>query len=241
MRLKIVFKGDNVVIPSNTQHLVNSYIHKCLGRNNEYHDAKSNYSVSTLQNGILDVDNHTITVDGEVYIVVSSLDSEFNNKLIVGALSNNTFYPGITLHSFMPIEEKFHNGWNYFRTLTPMLIKGQGRGEYITISNTEKEEFTAIVKNHLLRKLSKVDSTLDLSNFDIRIIWCYERTVWVKNVRNQANLCQIDIHTNKRVAETLYNLGIGQSTGSGFGTIYKKENLGIYRKVDVLSDVSEFM
>ena len=51
----------------------------------------------------------------------------------------------------------------------------------------------------------------------------------VKNVINKANQCQISIYTNKKIAELLYNIGIGQSTGSGFGVIYKTENHKLYR------------
>ena len=51
----------------------------------------------------------------------------------------------------------------------------------------------------------------------------------VKNVINHANQCHISIHTNKKVAELLYNIGLGQSTGSGFGTIYKTENHKTYK------------
>ena len=33
----------------------------------------------------------------------------------------------------------------------------------------------------------------------------------------------------KELAELIYNIGLGQSTGSGFGTIYKTENHSLYR------------
>ena len=51
----------------------------------------------------------------------------------------------------------------------------------------------------------------------------------VKNVVNYANSCHINVYTNRKVAELLYNIGLGQSTGSGFGTIYKTENRSFYR------------
>jgi CRISPR-associated endoribonuclease Cas6 len=50
------------------------------------------------------------------------------------------------------------------------------------------------------------------------------RTIYVKNVKNMANICQFKLTSCKRLAELIYNYGIGQSTGSGFGTIYKTEN-----------------
>ena len=69
-------------------------------------------------------------------------------------------------------------------------------------------------------------------NFDVKIpehVNHKVSKVIVKNVLNLANTCHISIHTNKKVAEILYNIGIGQSTGCGFGTIYKTENKTLYR------------
>ena len=55
------------------------------------------------------------------------------------------------------------------------------------------------------------------------------KKVLVKNVINKANYCHVSIYTNKEVAKILYHIGLGQSTGSGFGTIYKTENHSIYQ------------
>ena len=55
------------------------------------------------------------------------------------------------------------------------------------------------------------------------------KTIMVNNVKNVVNQCQVDIKCNKYVAELIYNLGIGQSTGCGFGTIYKTENRKLYK------------
>ena len=46
---------------------------------------------------------------------------------------------------------------------------------------------------------------------------------------NIANQCQVSINCKKELAELIYNIGLGQSTGSGFGTVYKTENHKMYR------------
>lgn len=33
---------------------------------------------------------------------------------------------------------------------------------------------------------------------------------------NYANQCQVSISCDKKIAELIYNIGLGQSTGSGF-------------------------
>jgi CRISPR-associated endoribonuclease Cas6 len=153
------------------------------------------------------------------------------------------------------MNEKFMDGWNHFAVLSPFIIKGNyGKndysfltldGEYKRIDGKwgveEKENynFQNIVKEYLINKLKKIDASLDLSDFKIKIDELDKdgvkhnkhkvKKVYVKNVLNYANQCQLSIYCKKNIAELLYNIGIGQSTGAGFGAIYKTENHHYYR------------
>jgi CRISPR/Cas system endoribonuclease Cas6 (RAMP superfamily) len=42
-------------------------------------------------------------------------------------------------------------------------------------------------------------------------------------------LCHLDVICSKKVAEVIYNFGIGQLNGSGFGMVYCTQNHNIYR------------
>jgi CRISPR/Cas system endoribonuclease Cas6 (RAMP superfamily) len=55
------------------------------------------------------------------------------------------------------------------------------------------------------------------------------KRIMVKNVINYANQCHISIKCKKEVANLLFNIGVGQSTGSGFGTIYNTRNHKMYK------------
>lgn len=233
MRFKINLIGNNTIIPNNNQHLVLSYIHKCIGRNNEYHDTHSNYSISTLQGGILDKDNKRVIVN-EAYIIISSFDLDFLNKVVCGVMCNNIFHNDIKLKSIEPIDENLYNGHNYFRTLSPILLREGDK--CITINDfNDKEEFAEYLKNKTINKLKSINKNLELNlkldNFDIKIDWCHSIKRFVKpNCRGYfVNNCQMTIIANKKVAELLYNIGLGQSTGAGFGCVYKTENKHIYR------------
>jgi CRISPR/Cas system endoribonuclease Cas6 (RAMP superfamily) len=52
MRIKIL-SATTEELPINHQHIVNSFIHRVLGKNNEYHDAKNEYSISSLQGKLI--------------------------------------------------------------------------------------------------------------------------------------------------------------------------------------------
>lgn len=232
MRIKISFSNSSVPVPIQNQSMVNSYFHKCLGENNKYHDAKSNYSLSGLMGGTLDSSTNTLTFKNKPYIIVSSLDMEMMNIFILGVLKNQDLGYGMKFAGIDHLNEIFINGWNHFATLSPFLLKTYSDKKTYVFDTFKNENFIERVKTHIINKVSKINPKLDLSDFDVNIQDNEKhkvKKIFVKNVVNYANQCQISINCKKEVAELLYNIGIGQSTGSGFGTIYKTENHSYYR------------
>jgi CRISPR-associated endoribonuclease Cas6 len=231
MRIKLLLSPTNNVLPIQNQHIINSFIHKALGPNNQYHNTKNDYSISSLQGGKLIKNTNNISFQNGGYITISSLNNEFIAKLLIGAYTT-PFYQDVNVIGMDFIDEQFINGWNHFATLSPFLIKQyQSKSNYnfLTLDNPN---FQQEVKTYLINKLTKINPKLNLTDFDVKINHHPNhkiKKIMVKNVINKANQCQISIHTNKKIAELLYNIGVGQSTGSGFGTIYKTENHKLYR------------
>lgn len=231
MRIKVNLSPTNKELPINNQHIVNSFIHRVLGKDNEYHDTRSYYSVSSLQGGRWIEGTDKISFDKGGYITITSLDQDFMEK-ILSALYTTQFHGDISVKGMDFIDEVFYHGWNHFATLSPFMIKkitGRNKYKFITLDD---DNFEDEVKAHLLNKLPKVNPSLDFSEFDVKI----ERhpknkvkRVMVKNVINRANHCHVSIQCKREVAELIYNLGLGQSTGSGFGTVYKTENHELYK------------
>ncbi|HWY09827.1 MAG TPA: CRISPR-associated endoribonuclease Cas6 [Bacteroidia bacterium] len=253
MRIKVNFTKSTEDVPNNNS-VVLEYLHRCLGRNNKYHDRISDYNISHLYGGVLCENRNFLTFPDGGYFVLSSMNTEFINNFLLGLMKNSDMKFGMKFSSVDNIEEKFYDGWNYFAVLSPFIIKkiyGKNdysfmtlNGEYKRIDNkwelinTEDYNFEEVLKSYLINKISKIDASLDLSTFEIKIPKFYKgnlehkhkvRKVVVKNVVNYANQCHLDILCSKKVAELLYNIGMGQSTGAGFGTIYKTESHHIYK------------
>lgn len=231
MRVKFNFSRNTTPVPVNNQTFLNGYVHKCLGSDNPYHDTKSDYSISILQGGKINKEDKTLNFINGAYFTVTSNDNEFIQKLLMGVLNNPELFFGMRFSGVDYIEEKFHSGWNYFITLSPFIVKeyiDKGKYSYLTLNDPK---FQSKLKSYLINKLTKIDSSLDLKDFDVIVEdrpFNKVKTIMVKNVANKANHCQLNINCNKKVAKLLYTIGIGQSTGSGFGTIYKTENHKIY-------------
>jgi|AntRauTorckE6833_2_1112554.scaffolds.fasta_scaffold58336_2 CRISPR-associated endoribonuclease Cas6 len=231
MRIKIQLKnlGDvTATLPINNQHLLTGYFHKCLGINNEYHDGiYNNYSLSTLRGGRMNEDKETVSFEKGAHFFVSSMDSEFIDKISIGVFSNPNFGHGLKFKSIDSIEEQFYNGYNHFKTLSPILFKKDN-----SFINVDDDQYESKLQKYIKYKLSKIDSSLNLSDFKISVTKHKSNKIKLidyKGIKNKASLFQFTLFTNKKVAKTLYNYGVGKSTGCGFGTIYKTENHQYYK------------
>jgi CRISPR-associated endoribonuclease Cas6 len=231
MRIKLLLSASDKPLPINNQDIVNSFIHRALGKNNMYHNTKNDYSVSQLMGGNIIKGTNTISFENGGFIIISSLDEGFFNSILI-SIYTTPFYGDISVVGMEFIDEQFYNGWNHFATLSPFIIKRYNSKKEYKFLVLDDPNFEDEVKNYLINKLTKINPSLDLSDFEVKISNNQNnkvKKILVKNVINFANKCQLSINCNKKVAELLYNIGIGQSTGSGFGTIYKTENHKIYK------------
>jgi CRISPR-associated endoribonuclease Cas6 len=199
-----------------------------MGRNNEYHDTHSNYCISRLLGGEIINGGRNIDYPNGGYILVTSVDNEFLNKVIMGILQNTTLGYGMEFSGMDHITEEFYNGWNYFKTTTAGFLLANPDGGYYTLEDDIQTKLTDHIKN----KFSKINPKFDFTNLKVEINVHPNhqvRSVYSKNVKNIINICQINVYTNKNIAEALYNYGIGKSCGSGFGTIYTTQHLEFYK------------
>lgn len=227
MRLKIKLSGTNEKLPINNQHIVNGFFYKLLGENNKFHDNQSDYNVSSLRGGKF-IGNKEISFNNGGYIMVSAYDQEVLNLLLIGMMNHQTFYKNIKINGFEYLpNEKYYNGWNHFKTLSPILLKKKGK--FKTLND---DDFIYELTQQTKRKLKNINAKLNLSELEISIKSHPAhkvKKILVKNVINKASQCQLSIKCSKEIANILYNVGVGNSTGSGFGMIYKTENKHLYQ------------
>lgn len=221
MRIKINFAGINDSIPINSQHIVNSFIHKCLGENNIYHDKPSDYCISMLAGGNMNSDKNTLSFKNGAYIIVSTIDHVFLNTLIAGVMKikqiENFKFVGLEF-----LEDYFYDGYNHFKTFTPILLKEKVDNK-VVFTTIENDNFVEKLKEQTIRTIKKINSKLDVSDLEIILHNTgvqKTKTIIINTLPNKASLCHLSIKCNKKVAELLYNIGLGHSTGSGFGMIY---------------------
>jgi CRISPR-associated endoribonuclease Cas6 len=230
MRLKILFTGKNVNLPINNQSLVNSYFHKLLGNNNPYHDNHSNYIISNIRGGKFNPETGNIVVD-KCYIAISSPDGSLLNRIVLATLLDGDFNDELKFSGIDYIEEKIYGGYNHYRTLTPILLKEtvDGKTRFITIKD---KDFIDKLTERTKKKLLAYKPGINIKGFSID----YKphpshkvKRVMIKNIANDSSICQLTITGSKEVNQILYDIGIGQSCGSGFGMLHKTESFNFYK------------
>ena len=166
MRLKINFTANTEDVPFNNQHILNSYIHTCLGRNNPYHDAKSDYCISHLYGGKMK-DKHSISFQNGGMIIITSKNETFLNAIIKGVMSNTDLGWGMKFKNIDFISEDFRDGWNHFFTLSPFIIKEYKAKHDYKFLTLDDKEFDKKVTEYLKNKLLKIDESLKLDGFKV--------------------------------------------------------------------------
>lgn len=232
MRIKLKFSKNITDVPNNL-NVVNSFTHQCWGRNNRLHDAPSDYNISRLLGGYITNGGRSMNYPNGGYIIISSVKLEIIEKLINAAFGLNDTTKvelgyGMNAEEVEYINEEFYNGVNYFKTTTSGFILKKPNGDFYKLG---EDDVASALKDQIIRKFGKIYPNLNLNDLKIEInnhpSHKVER-IFSGNGKNYANICQINVHSNKNVAELIYNYGIGQSCGSGFGCVYTTQHKELY-------------
>lgn len=229
MRIIITFKPSMIEIPAKENiNLVKSYLHKLIGENNKYHGKPSLYSITPLMRGKYNKKNKSFSFPNGTYIIFSTIDQELMDVVLSNIYEIN-FGNNLELFGVDVIEESFTDGNNYVTTLSPILLRD---GNHKEITYLNKDKFETLLTEKTIKKLYHVDKKLNLKDFSIKLTnddtYNKINIIPVNKIPNTASKCNLVINTNKRVMKILYNLGLGISTGCGFGTFYNTINYNYY-------------
>lgn len=217
MRIKINLTPPITEVPINNQHQLNGFIHTSFGKDNPYHDSFSNYNISSLQGGKLNIDKKTISFpNGNPYFYISG-DDDFINFAIESFMKSKASMFGMVFDSIDVTDDFIVNPYfDNIITISPILLKDK-TGKKLTFKDSEWVKF---LTENCVKKLEH--SNVYDPTFKIEIINPHkakEKTIWVGNVFNKSTLTRLKVFGKPNTRKLLYNMGLGQSTGSGFGSI----------------------
>ena len=227
MKLRIEFTPNTEPVPFTYVTNLNGYLHKILGSDNKYHDEISLYSTSFLHNGKISRDKKYLNFPNGAHWFISSPDKEFIMDFISNVYNNTEFAFGMELLSVEIINLELINHGDYyiFNTLSPILLKQR---DFVTRKNiyyTYEDDIkttSELMKSIIIKKSEKIGLFIKPTDFEISFNYEYEQTkikwITVKSVHNKTSVCPIFIKTsNSEIAKFISDVGVGHSTGSGFG------------------------
>lgn len=216
-RLRINLTQPTVDVPVNNQHNLNGFIHESFGKENPYHNSFSNYSISSLQGGKLNSDKKTLNFANEKPHFFISGDNDFLVYAVNAFITTKASMFGMKFESVGAFDDfKLNKYFDDIITISPIIVKNKQNRKITVADNDFLDCLILNCKQKLLY------SGIEDPTFKMEIINPHKsksKCIWVGNVFNHCSNVRLRVYGKKKTRETLYNMGLGGSTGSGFGSV----------------------
>lgn len=217
MRIHLKIRSTGQVIPFNHQHMLTGVIHKWIGENKE-HGNVSLYCFSKLEGGKAQKDG--LIFKDETKFFFSSVSDELIKKIIEGVREDPTMFLGLAVAEIIIQEDPDFTHVNYFRPASPIFIKKK-EGEKIQHILYDNPLAGNYLTDNLRFKMSLAgleDESLHIE-FDANFPNAGTKKITYRNIENRANWCAVKIDAKPETKLFAWNVGLGNSTGIGFGAI----------------------
>lgn len=220
MRLKLFFTKSDTSYKDDIYDHTLSFLHGCLGKNNKYHSAFSNYSITPPLGYVVEGDSIKYPNGASMYI--NSNDNEFINNVVKGILDNKSLKIGDMNYCGMEMYEyNVHSDYDMVRSITPILLKNKEDGKYITYK--DRDDYFKLLETQCKKKLLHCGFNENKVNKLKFIPFHLEnaKTKYVKFKKGCLPTSQLMfiVEGDRTLRKNLYELGFGNLTGCGFGNI----------------------
>ncbi len=211
-----------MLVPFDYQQKLTGILHAWLGKCNDLHGDLSLYSFSWLSDGNASAEGLNFPKGAKWFI--SFADEKRIKTIIKTILSHNEMFCGMSVSDITIEETPDLSERELFYLGSPVFIKradneSNGYNQY-TYNDECANDF---MKETLLHKMKQAgmaeDDTLDVS-FDLSYKNKKTKLMRYKNINNKCNMCPVIIKGKPETKAFVWNVGLGNSTGIGFGSIY---------------------
>ena len=217
MRIHLKLTANNIVVPFNYQPILTGTLHKWIGINT-IHDAISLYSFSWLNGG--EATKGGLRFFREASFFISAHNSEFLKHVIQGIQTDPTILNGLAVSNIIIQEDPVFNNETKFYFASPIFIKRNENNREIHYTFNEKESdiyLTETLKTKL--KMAGLNSENVAVEFDKTYPSPRTKVIYYQKIGNRVNLCPVIIKGLPEQIAFAWNVGVGNSTGIGFGSL----------------------
>lgn len=223
MRINIKTTPTKQAIDFNHLHLLTGTIHKWFGKN-DFHDSISLYSFSWLK-GSTKSEKGLNFKEGASFFI-NCWNNEPLKSLIKGIQNEPEMFFGLKANELIIQETPNFQDQTYFQIASPIFIQrniSNGKKKYYYYNDSES---SSLLEETLKTKMKAAgldeDSSLRIKfDQDYRYKGTkkinYKKDNQITNIR--ANWCPVIIEGKSETKQFAWNVGLGNSTGIGFGAL----------------------
>lgn len=218
MRIHLSITPSEEKIPFNYQPMLTGALHKWLGQN-DIHSGLSLYSFSWLKGGRPYKSGLQFTKGGRFFI--SAYDNELLKKIIQGIQNDPAINEKLAVREVLIQETpEFEKGEARFYCASPVLVKRRihEKEEHFTYDNPQTNRYlTETLKNKLIK--AGLESNNIIVEFDKSYHSPKTKVIYYNKIGNRVNICPVKIKGTPEQLAFAWNVGVGNSTGIGFGSL----------------------
>lgn len=218
MRAFLQLSNSKDLIPFNYQSFLTGAIHKWIGINNNVHGRSSLYSFSWLQN--IDTVRNGLKTKPSSYFFISAYDETVIKTIIKGILADPVLCFGINITDIQIQSNPVFTKKEKFFSASPVFIKRRydNKEKHIIYKDNDANKFlTETIKKKAI--LAEVESDGLQVSFDREYETPKSKVIYYKNIGNKVSICPIIVEGTPEQIAFVWNVGVGNSTGIGFGAL----------------------
>ncbi len=217
MRIHLKIDAKNKIIPFDHQPLLTGTIHKWLGKNDE-HGKLSLYSFSRLEGA--DITTRGLKFENNSSFFFSSHDPLLIKRIIAGIQADNSLFNDLSVKEIIIQEDPDFSDRIHFYVASPIFIKRK-IGEKVEHIKYDDLRANECLIETLHKKMSMVGITDEFLSirFDLSSSKISTKMITYNGIQNRANWCSVIIEGTAEAKLFAWNVGLGNSTGIGFGAI----------------------
>ena len=218
MRLYLKLSRNNQTIPFDYQVNLVGALHKWLGQN-DFHNDLSLYSLSWLLGDSKKQGNGLVFPRG-AHLFVSSPNDAFIKQILRGVMEDPFVCFGMKVNDAMIQETPVFNEQQRFSVASPVFIKRtiDRRQIFYFYNQVESDALLTETLKSKLKKMGLSDEGVTV-RFDKDFLNPKIKSIVYKGIRSKGNVCPIIVEGTPEQVGFAWNVGIGNSTGIGFGAL----------------------
>jgi len=218
MRLHLSLSPNTQPVPFNYQHQLTGALHKWLGQN-DLHNKISLYSFSWLRGKAERLQGGLDFPNGATWFI-SFWEDEYSRQLIQGILDEPSIFMGMEVQEVQIQETPDFGSSSYFKVASPVLLRlnmDDGSRKHLT---TKDQGANDLLNDRMQSKLiqANLNTTIKL-RFDETYMNPKTKLVDIKGIKLKTNICPVLIEGDVKALKFAWNVGVGELTGSGFGSL----------------------